>query len=152
MKQSNNSGAISEDGWNALQKIALCGPKELRRWTVRVPAEESTSGRSFSLRMPRAKASFKSKFGALIVYYDIVESDMAAARLKLTPKAYECFSRKLYDQLRGMATLIEGASKVTCQVTGQLGAKRFRDHRGIVLTLHPTTIKDLKLRQWSGKP
>ena len=151
MKNSSIREPIPENGWKELKKIALCGPKELRRWEVQFPAGKTKSGRTISLRMPRASASFKSKFGSLIVYYDLDEADMAAAKLKLTQEAYERFSRELCDQLHGMATLICGASKITCQVTGRLGAKRFLDDRGIALTLHPETIKVLNLKPWRGK-
>ena len=151
MKKSNVRKTISEDGWKELTKIALCGPKEIRRWKAFFPAGKSKSGRRVSFRMPRATASFKRKFGSLIMYYSLDESDMQAAKLKLTPEAYDCFSIELCDQLKGMAMLISGASKITCQVTGRLGAKRFLDDRGVVLTLHPEAIKALKLKPWRGK-
>ena len=151
MKKSSIREPITEDGWNALQKIARCGPKELRRWKVHFPAEKSKSGRGVSLRMPRVTTSFKSKFGSLIMCYSLDGSDMAAAKLKLTPEAYECFFREFCNQLEGMATLIRGASNITCQVTGRLGAMRFCDDRGVVLTLHPKTIKALKLKLWRGE-
>ena len=53
--------------------------------------------------------------------------------------------------MSGKVALISGASKMTCQVTGRLGAKRFLDDRGVVLTLHPKTIKALKLKLWRGE-
>ncbi len=151
MNKTSVREPIPENGWKELKKIALCGPKELRRRKVHFPAGKTKSGRRVSFRMPRATASFKSKLGSLIAYYRLDESDMAAAKLKLTPEAYGCFSRELCDQLEGMATLISGASKMTCQVTGRLGAKRFLDDRGVVLTLHPEAIKALKLKPWRGK-
>jgi len=151
MKNTSVCEPIPENGWKELKKLALCGPKEIRRFKVFFPAGKSKSGRRVSFRMPRATASFKSKLGSLIVYYSLDESDMAAAKLKLTPEAFACFSKGLCDQLDGMATLICGASKITCQVTGRLGAKRFLDDRGVVLTLHPEAIKAHKLKPWRGK-
>ena len=51
MKKSNVRKTISEDGWKELTKIALCGPKEIRRWKAFFPAGKSKSGLPVGLQI-----------------------------------------------------------------------------------------------------
>ena len=142
---------ITEEGWEQLKRIALCGPAELRLGTKIFGEERTVTHKSESLQMPRVTTEFKSKLGYLLVYYTPDKSDMEEFQRKLSLEVYEEFSMKLHERLEGMATLITGASRFTCQVTGRMGARRFTDHRGVILTLHPDTICSLKLKPWTGE-
>ena len=121
---------------------------ELRFRTVCFGTNETVSGQDEDLRHPHVSIEFKSKLGYLLVYFTPDNSDMEGFQEKLSPEAYKDFSQRLHDELSGMAQLITGASKITCQVTGRLGAARFVDDRGVILTLHPDTVKELKLKPW----
>jgi len=143
--KNTSTHPVTIEGWNQLKEIAKCGPQELRRWAWVFPPVNARR-ESVEITPPRIETEFKNKLGMLQVHYTADESDMEEIAKRLTPREFADFRKALRNQLTGMRTLIEGASKVTCQATGRPGAIHFADDCGVVLTLHPDMICALGLR------
>ena len=108
-----------QPGWRHLYLEARAGADELHRWITWGAGKD---GSSVEVRFPRAIVHSKPKLGIIQIDYEISRQDVQDIREKLSEEAANEFLHETRLRLDGMARLIAGASRITCEVTGETGA------------------------------
>ena len=92
----------------------------MHRWTTHIPGKD---GHPVEVRFPRATTRCKSKFATIRTDYDLNEQDVQEIRRKLSEQAAErMIIHEARLRLQGMEILTTGASRITCEITGEPGA------------------------------
>ena len=110
---------LQQPGWKTLFLQAQAGADELHRWTTHIPGKD---GHPVEVRFPRATTRCKSKFATIRTDYDLNEQDVQEIRRKLSEQAADQFIHEARLRLQGMEILTTGASRITCEITGEHGA------------------------------